>query len=52
MNDDELKKLWQQQPLREPPSAAQLVSAMQKQTSQLRRSWTRAISANLWPVLL
>ncbi len=37
MNDDDLKKLWQQQPLREPPSAAQLVSAMQKQTSQLRR---------------
>ncbi len=37
MNDDELKQLWQQQPLREPPSAAQLVSAMQKQTSQLRR---------------
>ena len=38
MNDDELKKLWQQQPLREPaPSAAQLISAMQKQTSQLRR---------------
>jgi hypothetical protein len=37
MNDDELKKLWQQQPLREPaPSAAQLISAMQKQTSQLR----------------
>lgn len=38
MNDDELKKLWQQQPLREPvPSAAQLISAMQKQTNQLRR---------------
>src|ERR1035441_10258434 len=37
MNDDELKQLWQQQPLRDPPSAAQLVSAMQKQTSQLRR---------------
>ncbi len=38
MNDDELKKLWQQQPLREPaPSAAQLISPMQKQTSQLRR---------------
>jgi hypothetical protein len=37
MNDDELKQLWQQQPLREPPSAAQLVSAMQKQTSRLRR---------------
>jgi hypothetical protein len=37
MNDDELKKLWQQQPLREPPSAAQLISAAQKQTSELRR---------------
>jgi hypothetical protein len=38
MNDDELKKLWQQQPLREPaPSASQLISAIQKQTSQLRR---------------
>src|SRR6266540_685885 len=38
MNDDELKQLWQQQPLRAPAvSAAQLVSAMQKQTSQLRR---------------
>lgn len=37
MNDDELKKLWQQQPLREPsPSAAHLISAMRKQTSQLR----------------
>jgi hypothetical protein len=37
MNDDELKQLWQQQPLRDPPSAAQLISAMQKQTTQLRR---------------
>jgi len=38
MNDDELKKLWQQQPLREPSiSAEQLVSAMQRKTSQLRR---------------
>jgi hypothetical protein len=37
MNDDELKKLWQQQPLWEPPSAAQLISAMQKKTSELRR---------------
>jgi hypothetical protein len=37
MNDDDLKKLWQQQPLRKPDvSPAQLVSAMQKQTSQLR----------------
>ncbi len=38
MNDDDLKKLWQQQPLRVPDiSAAQLVSAMQSKTSQLRR---------------
>jgi len=36
MNDDELKKLWQQQPLRDPPSAAQLISAMQNKTTQLR----------------
>ena len=39
MNDDELKKLWQQQPLRNPdPSPAQLVSAMQNKTTQLRRT--------------
>ncbi|HUJ09055.1 MAG TPA: hypothetical protein VL171_03450 [Verrucomicrobiae bacterium] len=38
MNDDELKKLWQQQPLGDPPLGAQLMTAMQKQTSQLRRS--------------
>jgi hypothetical protein len=40
MNDDELKKLWQQQPLRESPtpSPAQLTSAMQKQATQLRRT--------------
>src|SRR5271156_1670929 len=38
MNDDELKTLWQQQPLREPdPSAAQLISAMQNKTTLLRR---------------
>src|SRR5687768_7929086 len=37
MNDDELKQLWQQQPLRNPPSAALLISAMQNQTSLLRR---------------
>jgi len=38
MNDDELKKLWQQQPLREPvPSAPQLISAMQNKTTLLRR---------------
>src|SRR3954462_5380319 len=39
MNDDELKKLWQQQPLKGPaPSAAQLVSAMENKTTQLRRT--------------
>ena len=38
MNDDELKALWQQQPLREPaPSAAQLISAMRNRTTLLRR---------------
>jgi CubicO group peptidase (beta-lactamase class C family) len=38
MNDDELKRLWQQQPLRKPDmSPEQLISAMHKQTSQLRR---------------
>ncbi len=39
MNDDDLKKLWQQQPLRKPDvSPEQLVSAMHKQTRQLRRT--------------
>ena len=39
MNDDELKKLWQQQPLRDPAlSAAQLISAMQNKMSQYRRT--------------
>lgn len=39
MNDDDLKKLWQQQPLRKPDvSPEQLISAMHKQTSQLRRT--------------
>lgn len=38
MNDDELRNLWQQQPLRTPDlSAAQLISAMQNKTTQLRR---------------
>ena len=38
MNDDELKKLWQQQPLREPaPSTAPLISAMQSKASLFRR---------------
>src|SRR5690242_14000666 len=39
MNDEELKKLWRQQPLREPPiTPEQLMTAMQNQTSQLRRT--------------
>jgi hypothetical protein len=39
MNDDELKKLWQQQPLRAPElSAAQVSSAMQSKMTQFRRS--------------
>ena len=39
MNDEELKKLWQQQSLRDPAvSAEQVMSAMQKQTAQLRRT--------------
>jgi hypothetical protein len=40
MNDDELKKLWQDQPLRTlpAPSASQLISAMQNKTTQLRRT--------------
>src|SRR5436190_7846437 len=39
MNDDELKKLWQQQPLRDPAlSGAQVMSAIQRQTTQLRRT--------------
>lgn len=38
MNDDELKNLWRQQSLRMPDiSEAQVISAMQKQASQLRR---------------
>jgi hypothetical protein len=37
MNDDELKKLWQQQTLRVPDlSAAQVISAMQNKMSQFR----------------
>jgi hypothetical protein len=39
MNDEELKKLWQQQPLREPGlPEAQLISSMQNKMSQFRRS--------------
>lgn len=39
MNEDELKHLWQQQPLRSPAlSAERLIAAMRKQTTQLRRT--------------
>ena len=39
MNDNDLKKLWQQQSLRDPaPSPAQVMSAMQNKTTQLRRT--------------
>jgi hypothetical protein len=39
MNDDELKRLWQRQPLRDPAiSPAQVMSAMQSKTTQLRRT--------------
>jgi hypothetical protein len=39
MHDDELKNLWKRQPLRDPAlSPAQLVSAMEKQMSQFRRT--------------
>jgi hypothetical protein len=39
MNDDELKQLWQQQPLRASNvSATQLISAMQTKMTQLRRT--------------
>ena len=39
MNDDDLKKLWRQQPLRAPAlSPAQVISAMQNKTTQLRRT--------------
>lgn len=38
MNDDELKKLWRQQSLSAPDlSPAQVMAAMEKQTTQLRR---------------
>jgi len=38
MNEDELKRLWQDQPLRDPtPSSAQLISAMHNRTTLLRR---------------
>jgi hypothetical protein len=38
MNDHELKQLWQKQPLRDPALApVQVISAMQKKTTRLRR---------------
>ena len=45
MNDDELKKLWQQQSLRDPAlSPTQVMSAMQNKTTQLRGTlWARDI---------
>jgi hypothetical protein len=48
MNDDELKKLWQQQPLRDPPSAAQLLSAMQNKTTLFRRCLDARDLRELW----
>src|SRR5438445_6788684 len=37
MNEDDLKKMWQQQPLRSPDlSPDQLISAMESKTTQLR----------------
>jgi hypothetical protein len=39
MNDNDIKKLWQQQSLRDPAlSPAQVMSAMQNKTTQLRRT--------------
>src|SRR4051812_18489406 len=49
MNEDELKKLWQEQPLREPaPSAAQLIAAMQNKTTLLRRCLDARDLRELW----
>jgi hypothetical protein len=49
MNDDELKKLWQQQPLREPDlSPSQLISAMQNKTTLLRRCLEARDLRELW----
>jgi hypothetical protein len=53
MNDDELKNLWQQQPLRAPDfSPAQVMSAIQNKTTLYAAAWMRAISANYWPARL
>src|SRR4051812_20153547 len=48
MNDEELKKLWQQQPLRDPPSAAQLLSAMQNKTTLFRRCLDARDLREIW----
>ena len=49
MNDDELKKLWQQQPLRDPaPAPADLISAIQNKTSLLRRCLAARDLRELW----
>jgi hypothetical protein len=49
MNDDELKKLWQEQPLRHPEvSPAQLISAMQKQATLFRRRLASRDLGEVW----
>jgi hypothetical protein len=48
MNEEELKKLWQRQPLRNPPSAEQVISAMQSQATQFRRILGARDLRELW----
>ncbi len=49
MNDDELKELWLQQPLRDPPiPAVQVIPAMQKKTTLLRRCLDARDLRELW----
>ncbi|HVY69629.1 MAG TPA: hypothetical protein VHH73_06845 [Verrucomicrobiae bacterium] len=49
MNDDELKTLWQRQPLGDiAPSAAQLLAAMGKKTTRLRRILDARDLRELW----
>src|SRR5204863_7914969 len=53
MNDDELKKLWQRQRLREPDlSPAQLIPAMQNKTTLLRRCLDARDLRELWACAL
>src|ERR1043166_521008 len=53
MNDEELKTLWQQQPLRNPAvSPAQLISAMQNKTALLRRCLGARDLRELWACAL